>query len=66
MNISSNDLQKDDLIPFTHPDGLFDLMVIECVEWEAKEVTVKGFSLLYGQMAMAQAPFNQLVEVWNA
>lgn len=64
--IASNDLMKDDLIPFAHPDGTYDLLVIECVEWEADQVVVKGFSLLFGQKAIAEAPFNQFVEVWNA
>jgi hypothetical protein len=66
MNVASNDLMKDDLIPFIHPDDTFDLLIIGCVEWQEDQVMVTGLSARFGMSAVAYAPFNQLVEVWNA
>jgi hypothetical protein len=67
MVINSHDLMPDDIIHVACVDGSSDLLVVTCVHWEAKEVTVTGYSPLWntGDRKIS-FPFNRRMEIWNA
>lgn len=67
MVINSHDVMVDDIISVHCDDGGSDLLVVTCVHWEAKEVTITGYSPWFGlDNRSVSLPFNYEMEIWNA